>query len=94
MTGAYPIEVDHKNRIRNDNRWSNLEASTRSDNSRNTKIRSDNTSGVKGVNRDKRRGTWRVRIHNKGREVHLGEFNTFEDAVKARELAEIKYGYK
>lgn len=31
--------------------------------------------------------------HINGKQIHLGSFYFFEDAVKAREAAEIKYGY-
>ncbi|MGU0171669.1 HNH endonuclease [Escherichia coli] len=41
--------VDHINMIRSDNRIVNLRAATRAQNGQNSKTRSDNASGVKGV---------------------------------------------
>ncbi len=97
MTGTMPEypkdEVDHKNRIRSDNRWSNLELGNRSDNQRNSGIRNDNTSGVKGVSWHKGKHCWVARISNNGR-INLGSFDKFSDAVDARMNAEILYNYK
>lgn len=39
----------------------------------------------------KSKGMWRARISKDKQEIHLGLFETFEDAVKAREEAELKY---
>ena len=40
MTGADPIEVDHIDGNRSNNKWSNLRNGTRSDNQRNTAFKS------------------------------------------------------
>lgn len=48
-----PHEIDHRNTIKSDNRWSNLRPTDRCGNQWNTKIPSRNTSGVKGVHRNK-----------------------------------------
>ncbi len=47
-----------------------------------------NTSGRKGVHFDKRRNKWMAFITFKRKRKHLGYYNEFEDAVKAREEAE------
>lgn len=36
-------------------------------------------------------GSWRATIGFESRQIHLGVFLSYEDAVKAREEAEIKY---
>jgi hypothetical protein len=41
-------------------------------------------SGVAGV-RQIRNGTWQARVTVNYKEIHLGTFATFEEAVKARE---------
>lgn len=51
-------------------------------------VRSNNTSGVPGVDWRAGRGTWRASICFKGKRYHLGSFAFFEDAVKARKEAE------
>jgi HNH endonuclease len=49
MTNRWPLEVDHKNTIKNDNRWDNLREATRSQNKFNVPALSNNTCGFKGV---------------------------------------------
>jgi hypothetical protein len=49
MRGAIPKAVDHINGTKTDNRWVNLRDVTTSENSCNTKLRSDNSTGVKGI---------------------------------------------
>ena len=63
MTGCFPEnDTDHINGSRDDNRWCNLRAVSRSENSRNTKIHKDNTSGVIGISRVDKRSVWDVRV--------------------------------
>ena len=53
-----------------------------------------NTSGRTGVTSSSKGDKWEVRISYKGVEEYLGTTNSFEEAVKLRELFEIKYyGY-
>ena len=88
MNGDYIDHISHNTR---DNRKSNLRNVTSSQNNMNASKRSDNTSGVTGVSRHKGIQKWRARINVSGKEVNLGYFKTFEDAVKARKEAEDKY---
>lgn len=57
----------------------------------NQRKRSTNTSGKTGVNYDKNGGVWVAGINFKGEHIYLGRYKRKEDAVKARENAEIKY---
>ena len=50
-----------------------------------------NRSGHKGVWHDAKRGKYEACICVHRRLIHLGRFDTYEDAVKAREQAEEKY---
>lgn len=50
------------------------------------KLRSDNTSGVRGVSAYK--GKWRARINFKKKAYELGVFDHIEDAITARKKAE------
>lgn len=86
-----PHMVDHINGIRDDNRLVNLRSVTAKENARNRARRSDNTSGRTGV--QKRTSKWEARIVVNGRYVHLGTFERFEDALEAREAAEIEHGF-
>jgi hypothetical protein len=50
-----------------------------------------NTSGVTGVNFDTNLTKWRARINVDKEQISLGLFTEFDEAVKARLDAEIKY---
>lgn len=77
-----------------DNRKENLRLVTQRENSVNSAIHSNNTSGVSGVTFDKKRQKWIARINSTPyKRIILGVFDNFNDAVKARQEAEkIYYG--
>lgn len=52
----------------------------------NQRLRSNNTSGFKGVYRDKRRGVWTAQVKYKGIQNNLGSFVHKIDAAVARDL--------
>lgn len=88
--------IDHINHLprkehKYDNRKSNLRIVTTSQNSMNQHIRSNNTSGIKGVCWDKNVNKWRAYIGYQNRAIRLGAFDNKEDAAKARKEAEEKY---
>ena len=86
--------VDHINQVTYDNRRSNLRDGSNGLNQRNTKLYSNNKSGFRGV-RCMKDGKFYARIGGKqfpdGRGLHLGCFDSFEEAIEARLAAEIKY---
>lgn len=51
----------------------------------------NNTSGKSGVSFYNQQGKWSAEIHVNNEHIRLGMFMNFEDAVKAREAAELKY---
>lgn len=83
--------VDHKNHKKYDNRKSNLRPATASQNNMNSPLKINNVSGVTGVSWHKLREKWRAVITVNKKQIHLGLFTCFEDAVKARKEAEEKY---
>lgn len=85
------FEVDHIDGNKLNNRLSNLRMATRSQNEQNKGLRNHNTSGVTGVRFTKERGDWHAGIAVDGKRIHLGYFNSFDEAVKARKNAELKY---
>lgn len=62
MTGQWPDVIDHKNRIRDDNRWENLRDASVYENHRNTGITDKNTSGVKGISWKPRDKAWEAGV--------------------------------
>lgn len=83
--------VDHKNRNTLDNRRENLRLATKSQNAMNSELPNNNTSGYKGIDYRIKRKQWRARITVDGSVKHLGWFQSKEDAIKAREAAEMEY---
>lgn len=94
MTGEWPtLEVDHVNRIRSDNRWSNWRLASRQNNARNQSVTAKNTSGFKGVSFHKRTGKWRADIQINGAQKSLGSFNSPKLAALAyKESAKQNFG--
>ena len=94
MDGYLPEhDVDHVNRIRDDNRWVNLRHVSRMCNMRNRPVPAHNKSGISGISWDNPNGKWRVYIGVNGRTIHVGRFHDFDDAVIARLKAEKKHGF-
>ena len=57
----------------------------------NTRIKSNNSSGKTGVSFDTNSGKWAAYIQKDSKKIHLGSYSSLEDAIKARESAEIEY---
>lgn len=75
--------VDHINGDGLDNRLCNLRLATNRQNVRNSRRRSDNKSGFKGVSWDGQRSAWKALIHVDGKRVFLGRYDTPEEAHAA-----------
>lgn len=56
----------------------------------NNKLRTNNTSGVKGVHLNSR-GKYQACINTGGKRIHLGTYDTIEEAAAARKEAEDHY---
>jgi len=83
--------VDHIFHITFDNRKSQLRIVSESSNQMNSILRSNNTSGVKGVYWHKRDNIWQASIQTNYKNIYLGQFSDFDEAVRVRKEAEDKY---
>jgi hypothetical protein len=92
--GYLPELVDHDDRDTLNNKIDNLRDVSYQCNSRNCKIPTNNTSGVKGVYWFKIDGNWESKMKINGKSIYLGRFPKFEDAVKARYRKELEVGWK
>lgn len=94
MIGRMPnADVDHINRNRLDNRWSNLREATRAENHANKGLTKRNKSGFKGVSWSKSQRKWAAQICRNRRNRYIGFYDTKEAAAKAyAEAAEETFG--
>lgn len=84
-------EIDHINGNRIDNRIENLREVSTVENMHNSKIYKTNKSGFTGVYWDTQRQKWQAYIMVDNRQINLGRFENFEDAVEARKMAKMEY---
>ncbi len=89
MNATKNDHVDHINGDTLDNRKENLRICINRDNIKNQRIRSNNTSGYKGVSLKYNKWVARIMFNNKTK--YLGVFINKEDAAKAYNEAALKY---
>lgn len=81
--GTDPLEIDHIDRCRTNNRIVNLRSVTNHQNTQNRTLSKNNTSGHSGVTYNYGTGRWIARTHYKSERVYLGNYNTVDEAVEA-----------
>lgn len=90
--GTFPkVCIDHINRVRDDNRICNLREATYGENAQNRRPSKSNKSGKSDVMWSNYHGRWRARITINRKRIHLGYFDSFEEAAAARTEAKAKY---
>ncbi len=87
MEARWPEQIDHINRIRDDNRWINLREANQVENARNHGLRVTNTSGVMGVGHSERHG-WVAEMTRNGTRKRVKSLPNFEAAIAARKEME------
>lgn len=80
-TGEAPSGVDHKDRDKTNNTFSNLRPANQRDNSGNTGLSKHNTSGFKGVSQNGQSGKWHAQIKLNGKQTYLGRRDRPEEAA-------------
>jgi hypothetical protein len=90
VTGHDPVaQIDHRNGLIDDNRWTNLREATQSQNQGNARMRMPNETGLKGVRLLKDRFQARIQINK--RTVYLGCYGTAKEAHDAYIAAAKQY---
>ena len=87
--GVDPLIIDHKDGNGQNNKEDNIRSVSSSENSKNQKLNVKNKFGCMGVRKRSSGRSWEARIVSSGKEFHLGSFECYEDAVKARKEAEV-----
>lgn len=94
MTGEWPPgQVDHRDRDRANNRWSNLRIATNQQNQANAGVSRNSTSGVKGVYWNKQRQKWQAKLCVGRRQIHGGFYDDIDRASSAyQRIAQSYFG--
>lgn len=80
VTGRSPPDyIDHDDRDKSNNRWTNLRAATQQQNSFNARL-PRNTSGHRGVSFIRAHGKFRAAVNVDGKKKHIGYFDTAKAA--------------
>lgn len=89
--GVWPDQIDHINGNRSDNRIFNLRSVNKTTNTRNQrKPHSNNKLGIQGVTK-KSHNKFYAEIKVNGKKIHLGSFNSANEASIAYQEAKRKY---
>lgn len=88
-----PLFVDHRDFNGLNNQTHNLRIATKDQNRQNNRLRKNNKTGYKGVYRNPGYRRWRATIWKDRECIHLGMFDTPEEAAKAYNTAAMQlYG--
>ena len=92
MMGQWPCnEIDHRDRCRSNNAWSNLRDVLPSANQHNRAPQINNSSGYLGVTRSKNPAKpWRAQISLNGKRFNLGDFESAHLAFDAYQAAKLQ----
>lgn len=89
--GFMPIQVDHEDMDKTNNKIKNLRQATQSQNQHNKPMQKNNSTGFKGVCYDKRNKKFKSSISVCGKPLSLGYYKTPEEAHEAYKQAAIKH---
>jgi hypothetical protein len=81
--GYLPKVIDHIDGNSLNNKIENLRPATQSENMGNSRMKSNNTSGIKGVTFRKDTSKWAAAVMKDGKHISLGSYVTKEEAAVA-----------
>lgn len=90
-TGELPELLDHKDQDKLNNRIGNLREADKEINSWNRGLQANNASGYRGVSWNKNASKWHSYIKVKGKRIHIGLFESAEEASRAYERKRFEF---
>ena len=88
VDGNVPAEIDHIDRVRNNNKWLNLRPLLHQENMQNLSMYNSNKSGTAGVWFSSYNERWYAQLTFGGEQKYLGCFKQKQEAIDARIAAE------
>jgi len=89
--GWWPKQIDHKNRVRDDNRIENLRPCNYSGNRVNSKDSSNQSVYGKNISKHKITGKYKVELSNLNKKIYFGYYDDLELAQLVASEARKKY---
>lgn len=82
VVGEMPVEVDHRNGVKNDNRWKNLRPANREFNTQNSvrAMRTNKSTGLLGAYPSPGTGRFKAVLRISKMNIYMGTFNSAERA--------------
>lgn len=99
VNGEMPDTIDHADGNGLNNRLDNLVNTTQANNCKNRRHQTNSSTGYSGITKVLSRTAgnppkYLARINTEpGKRITIGRYDTFEEAISARKLAETEYGY-
>lgn len=91
ITEEWVIDLDHIDRVKDNNSFSNLRVATRREQGLNRSLQINNRSGYKNITWFKRTSRWKVEFKYNGRQIHVGYFKDIKEAIIHRDIAKGRY---
>nr|DAX35480.1 MAG TPA: endonuclease [Caudoviricetes sp.] len=91
--GYLPNQIDHIDHNKANNRITNLRDVSNTENQKNCSVSKNSSTGVNGVSLHKPTGKYRAYVMVNKKQIHLGLFETLDEAKQARKNADLQYNF-
>ena len=89
--GEWPGRIDHKSGDGLENALTNLRPCSQTENLANSRRRTDNSSGLKGVTKSRGCASWKAQICINKKNEYIGSYRTKQEAGRAYDIKALQY---